>query len=184
MEIPGPALVANDPKIVARLTDEFQSGTPFPNGMIRDERVQPSGQNTPLQYPGYNGAAAMYESRWTRFICEIRPAVPPETFTDWNNTYNVTVQPNPNQAGGRWYMVSKWLVQEDGRIERVLYRVPMGIKTWRPLITRIRLTMDSSKIGFIGPWYGYIRNMTVLVNYRLPQTSPESDRTVFQAPIR
>ena len=183
MQSPGPALNSPEPYDVAALTDEFKTGTPLPNGLNLQERVSPSGAGTPSQYPNYQNAGRVYQTNWTRYILEIKPARPPGEFTEWNSTYGVTVQPNPNDEQGRWHMVSKWIIDENRNPQRLLYRVPLGFSTQDPIITSIRFTMDTSKIGFIGPWVGYFRNLIVLKDYDLPNADPESDTTIFVRPV-
>lgn len=191
MENPGPAAASADPRVIAYVTDEFRAGGVMPAGMIRHERVQPSGPGTPSQYPDYTKAVPIFHSTRTRIILEIRPCRPPSDFTDWNQAYGVSVGPNPDDApGGKgpgtgsWHMVSKWVVDEQRDAVRCLFRVPMN---WRamlkaPHIERFRFEQNSSKSGATGPWTFYGEGPIILRNYALPDVNPESDMTIFERP--
>jgi hypothetical protein len=182
---PGPPLNTPDPTDVAVLGDNFANNGGDAGraaGMLKNEPVLPSGPGTPKQQPERD-AAPIYQGVWHRNILEIRLGQPASAFSEWNAAYNVTVLDNPTSK--TWYMVSRWVLHEhqDGA-QRVLYRVPMGHGDAPAILSGMRLTMDSSKDGFIGPWYGYFRNLVVLKNYKLPAVNPESDKLIFQRPVR
>jgi hypothetical protein len=157
----------------------------FPNGLLKREPYQPSGVGTPNQGNKSGSQYPQYHSRWMRYWIEIKLFQPHTAFTEWNAAYGVTLQPHPNDAQGRWHMVSLWSADETRDVQRLVYRVPVGWKsTWSPSISRFDFEMNTSQnTGFIGPWIGYGRNVVVLHDYRLPSV-PETDAFLFQRPVR
>lgn len=187
MESGGPASNTADPHDVAMLMDNFAmypAAYPLAEPMTYFEPMSHTGAEAPSQYPNQRNSQPVFEGRWFRNICEVRPARPASDFVEWNAFYGLTIGPNVNQPSGSWHMVSRWVLDEMRDAHRVMYRVPMGYGINPPRITGMRFTMDSSKTGFIGPWYGYIRNFVVLRNYKLPAVAPEKDTLIFQRPIR
>lgn len=191
MESPGPAANSGDPTVVASLQDNFAQGggTDAAPPLTEYEPMSHGGAGAPSQYPNQQNAVRVGHGKWFRNICEVRPQRKHSEFGEWNAAYGVTVPPNPRTANGSYHMVSRWVIEEDGDPKRILYRLPMN---WAPLgspgtpgvITGMRFTLDSSKSGFVGPWYGYFRNLVILRNYRLPVVAPENDKFIFQRPLR
>jgi len=176
----------------AVITDEFNTPFPLPNGMTHKEGVAPCGEGTTFeQYPRSNRHYAVTPNCYHRFITEVRYLQPPEAFTSWNHTYNVTVQPNPNDTQGRWHMVSKWAIREGEDVPtRLLYQVPMGwslpgapLPDGDTTIGYVQLQYDTSQDGSDCPerWC-YHRGLITLRDYALPER-PEDDRELFAAPL-
>jgi hypothetical protein len=176
-----------DANEVTKTSDEFRPGTRA-DGMIRNEKVLPSGPGTPTQYP--NETYPQYHSRWTRYWVEVKLLQPPSAFREWSDAYlgGAPLRGNSDDPSGRWHMVSLWSADENRNAQRLLYRVPMNwdAATGRqPHVSMFRFEMNSSQeTGFIGPFVGYGRNVVVLHNYTLPATNPETDAFLFQRPTR
>ena len=184
----GPSTNSPNPDEVSKVTDEIGSGVRA-NGMISTERVTPSGPDTPPQRPTYAEAYPQYHSRWTRFWIELKLLQPPSAFTEWSSTYlkGAPLNGNPGDPQGRWHMASLWSADEGRDVHRLLYRIPLNwkaeIEGRTHHVTRFDLQMNSSKSGLTGPLVGYVRNVVMLHNYRLP-ANPETDSLLFQRPRR
>jgi hypothetical protein len=175
------ALVGSDIRCAGR--NDFPSPL-LPNGLMDAEPVIPAGTGTEPYIMNPNKYAfPVNHSEWLRIIVEVKQFQLPEDFTDWNEWYGVTVQPNPYHSEGRWHMISLWYGSESTDFQRVLYRVPMG---W-PIaygdnahVSQWRVEFNSSKTGAIGPMSAYVRNAVTLVGL----DADESDTKLFRRPVR
>jgi hypothetical protein len=186
MESPAPAFNSGDPTAVFKHSDEMRADHSYggPEGLTEFRAgIVPSGANTPLQYPGQQQRHTNYHSRWIRYWVEIRQGVPHTDFTDWNTLTGQTLTANPYpDRGGLWFMMSLWIADEFNDAQRVVWRVPMnnGAAQAEQWVGRVRFEFDSSKTGWIGPAYGYVRNFAVLHGANLNEADPD----FFRRPAR
>jgi hypothetical protein len=154
----------------------------LPAGLHSAETVIPAGPGTAAQAPA-PGATPMPHSVWVRNWVEIVHLQPPEAFGDWNQTYAVTVQPNPSPlSNGCWHMVSHWMASEISDPVRILYRVPMWMQeAWAdaPYLAWMRFELNSSKHGATAPLQVWGRNVIVLKDL----VTDDTDTQLFRRPV-
>lgn len=175
----------------------------LPAGLRTAEAFNPAGAGAPPQRPiGAPQGLRTYKDRWTRYWVEIRLGLAYTSFTDWNaqnycpgppadppcssTGMNQPVQPNPQDASGRWNMISIWRADEGRDAERILFRVPVNFivkQSIAPTFTGFTFENNTSKRGAAGDFLFYARDLFMLKNYNLPSADPESD-PIFQRPVR
>lgn len=178
----------SDTREIGKAWDSFRSGT-LADGVVQREPWHPAGlgavdqrRGSPTQYP-------QHHSVWSRYWIEIRLLQPPTEFTEWSVAHlgGRPLSPNPDDAEGRWHMVSLWMADENRSPQRLLYRVPVNWNAglgWEPHLSMFKFEMNTSQpaLSLTGPLIGYGRNVVILHNYRLPAVA-ESDTTLFQKPV-
>jgi hypothetical protein len=182
-KIPGNA--AGYHEVTVRMQDR-------PAGMTSSDPYKPTGLGA-----APSNTYTLLHGKWMRYWIEIKYLQAPSAFTEWNQAYGVTVGLNPNEdtdadgtveeGEGRWHMASVWVADETRDVQRVLYRVPVWfIGAGAHRLTAFHYEMNSSAEGKVltQPLIGYARNFVVLSDYPLPAKDPESDRFLFQRPVR
>lgn len=149
-----------------------------PRGHSSGDPVSPTGQGAQ--------AARHYNypwQTWVRHVFEIRMFEPHTAFTAWNTATSVTLQSNPQDASGRWHMMSHWVMTEAAGPTRIMYK--------RPWFTDVGASFEKFNFNYhtsqdwptmTGPLVAYARNLVILHNYELPAT-PEDDDVIFQRPL-